>query len=115
MRIRGAGAFASARAAVALVAAICDQLEHRFRDLRQEKAESMISELRPLIIDEQGIVEAIHYLINEERSKGDLTIDFQHDIRFERLPRLLEGALFRIVQEALTNVRRHSQSTEASV
>jgi uncharacterized protein involved in exopolysaccharide biosynthesis len=32
--------------AVALVAAICGQLEHRFRDLRQEKAESMINELR---------------------------------------------------------------------
>ena len=80
-----------------------------------DEGRRMISELRPLIIDEQGIVEAIHYLINEECSKGELTIAFEHDVRFDRLPRLLEGALFRIVQEALTNVRRHSQASQASV
>ena len=80
-----------------------------------DEGRRMISELRPLIIDEQGIVEAIHYLINEERSKGELSVAFQHEIRFDRLPRLLEGALFRIVQEALTNVRRHSQASEATV
>jgi signal transduction histidine kinase len=40
---------------------------------------------------------------------------FEHDGGFPRLPRDLELALFRILQEALTNVHRHSGSTKAQV
>ena len=40
---------------------------------------------------------------------------FRHNLRFARLPPLLEGALFRIVQESLTNARRHSRATRVNV
>jgi two-component system sensor histidine kinase UhpB len=75
----------------------------------------LVGELRPLIIDEQGILAAIEYLIGEQTAHGALDIAFAHDVQFARLPPLLEGTMFRIVQEALNNVRRHSGAERAAV
>lgn len=79
-----------------------------------EEARRIISGLRPPIIDEQGLVAAIDYLIHE-RPQRDTQVTFEHPEKFQRLDAVLEGALFRIVQEALTNVYRHSQATSARV
>jgi len=87
-----------------------DVLGKAIRDGRR-----MISELRPMIIDEQGIVGAIEYLVNDTREKADIAIDFDHEIDFDRLPPLLENTVFRVVQETLSNVRRHSQCGKAEV
>jgi len=84
--------------------------------LRQAVNETrrLISGLRPPVLDELGIVAAIDYLINEVR--GDLPqIEFIHRTRFDRLSPPLESAIFRIVQEALTNIRRHSGSGKATI
>jgi PAS domain S-box-containing protein len=75
----------------------------------------LIGDLRPLIIDEEGIIEAINYLVAESCAKGPVAIAFDHKVQFQRLPPLLEGTLFRIVQEALTNIRRHSKATQAEI
>ncbi len=75
----------------------------------------MISDLRPMIIDERGIIDAINYLIGEHQRFGGPEILFHHEVRFQRLPPLLEGTMFRIVQEALNNVHRHSQASEARI
>ena len=68
-----------------------------------------------MIIDEQGILAAIEYLIGEQTAHAALKITFEHDVQFSRLPPLLEGTMFRIVQEALNNVRRHSGAERAAV
>ena len=75
----------------------------------------LIGDLRPLIIDEKGVLEAVNYLVADECSKGKVAISFFHSVSFDRLPPLLEGAIFRIVQEALTNIRRHSEATQAEI
>jgi PAS domain S-box-containing protein len=75
----------------------------------------LISNLRPLIIDEEGLLEAINYLVAEETGRGTLAISFTHAVTFEHLPPLLETTLFRIVQEAMTNIRRHARATRADV
>ena len=75
----------------------------------------MITELRPMIIDELGIVEALNYLVEEEQASERLTVAFTHDVSFHRLDPMLEGTLFRIVQESLNNVRRHAKVSEAKV
>jgi PAS domain S-box-containing protein len=74
----------------------------------------VMSGLRPLILDEEGIVLAISYLVAELVSEK-LEIDFEHQVSFDRLDPLLECTLFRIAQEALTNIKRHSQSARAKV
>lgn len=75
----------------------------------------LIGELRPLIIDQKGILAAIVYLIREEKSQSGLEISFKQEVEFDRLPPLLEGTMFRIVQEAINNVKRHSKTTRAEI
>ena len=75
----------------------------------------MISELRPIIIDEMGVIEAIYYLVNEEQAAERMNVHFTHDVQFQRLSPMLEGTIFRIVQECLNNARRHAGVTEAEV
>lgn len=83
--------------------------------LRQAMTEArrLISGLRPLILDESGVVAAIDYLVREQ--PDDFQITFQHDVRSERFPPLLESAVFRICQEALTNIRKHSRATQVYI
>lgn len=75
----------------------------------------MITTLRPMIIDEMGVVEAIHYLVAEEEAMRRLNVSFVHDVRFDRLAPMLEGVVFRVVQESLSNVRRHAGVQDAEV
>jgi PAS domain S-box-containing protein len=70
----------------------------------------LISGLRPLILDECGIVEAVNYLVCENKERSGMQIDFQHDVHFQRLAPPLESAAFRIVQEAVANACHHSRS-----
>jgi PAS domain S-box-containing protein len=74
-----------------------------------DEARRMISGLRPPIIDEQGLVAAIDYLVSEVRQRGS-EIRFVHNMAQDRLPSLFEATVFRIVQEAINNLERHSGS-----
>lgn len=76
-------------------------------DVRQ-----IISGLRPLILDEYGIIEAIEYLVCENSESSGMQISFNHDVHFKRLTPPLENAVFRIAQEALKNACRHSNSNQ---
>ncbi len=79
--------------------------------LTESLAESrrLINGLRPPILDEHGIVDAIDYLVYEAGRLGDLTVEFDADFPNVRLTPNLENTLFRIAQESLTNIRKHSQ------
>ncbi|MCC9606975.1 PAS domain-containing protein [Blastopirellula sp. JC732] len=79
------------------------------------EARRTISRLRPLVIDDDGLVEALRYLAAEEQDRYgfDATIDCEG--KFEDLDPLLTGAMFRIVQEGVSNVRRHSGTSHADV
>jgi signal transduction histidine kinase len=80
-----------------------------------QEGRRLISDLRPLIIDEEGILAAIEYLVGEEEAHDGLAITFRHDVKFQRLPPLLEGTIFRILQEAISNVKRHSHASQMEV
>ena len=60
----------------------------------------LISELRPMIIDEMGIVDAVEFLISEEEARGDMQIEFSHRIELQRLPAMLQATIFRIAPVA---------------
>ena len=78
-------------------------------------ARRLISELRPLVIDEEGVVEAIRYLIAEKRYAESMKITFVTQMGPARLDPLLEGNIYRIVQEALNNSERHSEAGTVAI
>jgi signal transduction histidine kinase len=75
----------------------------------------MIQNLRPLILDESGVVEAIKHLIADEENHSEIKIDFQHDVQFDRLDPKLEGTIFRIVQESISNAKKHSGADHVTI
>jgi PAS domain S-box-containing protein len=71
--------------------------------------------LHPPLLDEVGLVSGIRSYLEgfTERSKIRVDLDLPQDLG--RLPQDLETAIFRIVQECLTNIHRHSQSSVARI
>ena len=85
--------------------------------VRQAHSESrrLINEVRPPVIDENGIEMAVSHLVHEQRRHGGPKIEFDSDVQFDRLPSILENALYRIAQEAMTNACKHSKSKAVKV
>jgi len=81
-----------------------------------ETLHSLAVELRPRVLDELGLVPAIEmYVQNFEKRHGiqtTLTILGTADVRVDPC---LETCVYRIVQEGLTNIAKHSKATKASV
>jgi len=80
-----------------------------------DEARRLISGLRPPILDEMGVVEAVRYLVYEHQKNDGAKIKFHHDIVCDRFAPPLENAIFRIVQESLQNACRHSHSDKIHV
>jgi signal transduction histidine kinase len=71
--------------------------------------------LHPPLLDETGLPSALRWYVEEfsERSGTEVVLDCAP--AFGRLPSNLETAIFRIVQECLGNIHRHSQSATATI
>jgi PAS domain S-box-containing protein len=71
--------------------------------------------LHPPLLDEVGLSSALRLFLEgfEERSKIKVALEIPNT--FERLPQELETAIFRVVQECLTNIHRHSGSRVAAI
>ena len=71
--------------------------------------------LHPPLLDESGLVSALRWYVDgfSERSKIAVKLDVPEDMK--RLPRELELVVFRVVQESLTNVHRHSGSSSVRI
>lgn len=75
----------------------------------------LISELRPTILDEQGLVCAIEYYAAELENRSKLCVTVTSDLTRKICCSLWECNVFRIVQEALNNVESHSGVSSATV
>ncbi len=115
------GAMMSLEAAARLISSAPEKaaasLKDSMRLLRDSVDESrrLVSGLCPPVLDQFGIVPAVEHLVGLNHCGEQLEIEFVTRGRSQRLASPIENAVFRIVQETLTNIRRHSGSRKAVV
>lgn len=71
--------------------------------------------LHPPMLDERGLTEALRWYVRGLGERSPLRIDLEIPSDFRRLTPALELVIFRVVQEALTNIHRHSRSKTAKI
>ena len=91
------------------------QIEREIENLR-----AIITELRPAALDELGLRTAIEGLLDRHREQSGFQIDHELELPgpsagAERLDEDLETAVYRLVQEALTNVAKHARANRVRV
>ena len=83
--------------------------------------QSLITELRPASLDQIGVGAAVGTLAERVQSRSGLEVDLDLDLDYEngrapqRLEPELEATIYRLVQEALSNVVKHAGATRARV
>src|SRR2546429_154205 len=80
-----------------------------------EETRQLIFDLRPMTLDDLGLVPTLRKFIKEYGDRYGLATRFNVVGQERRLPGNIEGVLFRIVQEALTNVHKHARAKMAEV
>jgi PAS domain S-box-containing protein len=78
------------------------------------EARRVIAGLRPAILDDFGLSSAISFELQAQRADG-VEVEFNDGLGGTRLDPTLETPLFRVVQEALSNVRKHAHSKRVAV
>jgi signal transduction histidine kinase len=95
---------------------LCFEVEKTIRNIIEE-VHQLAWGMRPSILDDYGLESALARHIQEVSKNAGLQIDFQCSSPdgLQRLPGRIEVPLFRIAQEAITNMIRHAKATRASV
>jgi signal transduction histidine kinase len=71
--------------------------------------------LHPPLLDEAGLGSALRWYVGGFSERSKISVDLSIPSDFGRLPNDMEIAIFRIVQECLTNIHRHSESATAAI
>jgi signal transduction histidine kinase len=94
------------------------QAMERLNDLSRQMAQAiyrMIYDLRPAQLDDLGLVAALKSYFEQDCAAQGLQVEFEVSGHSRRLEPLVETVLFRVAQEALCNVLRHSGANQAWV
>jgi len=86
------------------------QISKVLQDLRR-----FSQDLRPPMLDDLGLLATLRWLVSESRERCGIEVDLKVVGDKRRLPPEVEFTLFRIVQEAVRNIERHSQALKAEV
>ncbi len=71
--------------------------------------------LHPPLLDEVGLKSALQWYLEGFAQRSDIQVILDLPTEFDRLDRDVETTLFRVVQEALTNVHRHSHASKVAI
>jgi len=85
-----------------------DEIRNLLKKLETE-LRSATHELRPLVLDDLGLLPALRFLVENVSRRSGLRVQLSGDTR-GRMPSAVESALYRTVQEALTNVVKHADA-----
>jgi signal transduction histidine kinase len=94
----------------AAIGSVRDLVVSTLHDVRR-----LAVELRPAALDDFGLAAAIERLVDTHRQDASVDIDLEVQLGDERLPAGVETTMYRIVQEALTNVAKHAGAARVSV
>lgn len=93
-----------------LLTSIREKLNHI-----SHSAKKISSALHPAMLEDLGLIPAIQWFINEFVARDNVKVNFDAMGFDERLPGNIEVVLYRVAQEALTNVIKHAEANEVSV
>lgn len=85
-------------------------IDHMIRVVRR-----ISTDLRPPVLDDLGLIAALEWQLSEFTSRTEIPHEFSTTIEYVNMEENTSVAVFRIFQEALTNVARHSQATKVVV
>jgi two-component system sensor histidine kinase UhpB len=80
-----------------------------------ERIRDMMADLRPPVLDDYGLVAALRWYAEKIARRIEIPISVIGEEPNPRLDSRIENALFRIVQEALTNVSKHAQASYVNI
>jgi PAS domain S-box-containing protein len=99
-----------------------DRRAHKLAAQAEALTEKMIAEVRtlsyllhPPMLEEGGLEDAIRHCVQGFSSRSGIAVNLEISRGFGRIAADLELALFRVVQESLTNIHRHSGSSAAAI
>ena len=97
--------------------AVADLLEASLQALNEtiNSVQRILSELRPSILDHVGLIAAIEWQANEFQEHSGIKCTLSAAAQEPELNKEEKTALFRILQESLTNVARHANATEVRI
>jgi signal transduction histidine kinase len=90
--------------------AVREQVVETLHDVRR-----LAVELRPKALDDFGLAAALERLAHTFAGQTSLKLDIESQLGKQRLPSEIETALYRIVQEALTNIAKHAHARSVSI
>lgn len=98
-----------------------EKAKQELRDLREQirgclaEIRKIIFDLRPMTLDDLGLVAAIHHFTEKFKKRADITVQFEVIGQEYTLDKHIEISFFRIIQEALNNIYKHAQTKQAKV
>jgi signal transduction histidine kinase len=101
----------------AMLNQLADHLDDAAELVRQttQRIRYVMDDLQPPALDEFGLAAALRWSAARFTARTNVAVEVHSPEPAPRLPRPIEAALFRIAQEALTNVARHAQATRVDI
>src|SRR6201993_905556 len=96
------------------IAVALNDSENLVRDMSKE-VRTISPLLHPPLLDEAGLASALRWYVEGFSQRSHIKVDLDMSEDFGRLPSDMETAIFRVVQESLTNIHRHSGSPVAKI
>ena len=81
----------------------------------QEKARTLSHELRPAMLDDMGLLPTLEWYIDRLEQHANLAVSLDAKLDEDALSPELKTTLYRLIVEALTNIRKHAQASSAEI